>query len=111
MNRDRLWRRGLVVIVLLALIGLGVSPADAALPMVGNGSTSRVAVDASGNICVVGTSDAAWGTNPARAYNAGYDAHLVKMSPSDGAVQMLTFVGGEGDDSGSGLAVDGSGNP
>ena len=73
--------------------------------------STGVTLDGSGNVFVSGSGDAAWGTNPARAYNAGYDAHLVKLSPSDGAVQVLAFVGGEGDDFGSGLAVDGSGNP
>jgi hypothetical protein len=72
--------------------------------------STAVALDGSGNVFVSGHGDAAWGTNPARAYNWGYDVHVAKLDPSTGGVQMLTFVGGEGDDFSACLAVDPSGN-
>jgi hypothetical protein len=72
--------------------------------------STAVVLDGSGNVFVSGHGDAAWGTNPARAYNWGYEVHVAKLDPANGAVQMLAFVGGEGDDFSTGLAVDPSGN-
>ncbi|MBC7228113.1 MAG: SBBP repeat-containing protein [Thermoflexales bacterium] len=73
-------------------------------------ASHSLALDGSGNLFVVGAGDdGAWGISPARAYNAGYDAHVAKLN-TDGVLQMLAFVGGEGDDFGAGMAVDTSGN-
>jgi hypothetical protein len=72
--------------------------------------TTAVVLDGSGNVFVSGHGDAAWGTNPAHAYNWGYDGHVAKLDPSSGGVQMLSFIGGEGDDFSPGLAVDSGGN-
>jgi len=72
-------------------------------------TSDGIALDGDGNVFVKGSGDAAWGA-PVRAYNAGYDVHVVKLAPSNGAVQMLAFVGGEGDDFGDGIAIDASGN-
>ncbi len=73
-----------------------------------NDGSDGLALDGAGNLYVKGSSDAAWG-DPVRAYNAGYDAQVVKLAPT-GDIQMLAFVGGEGDDFGDGIALDPSGN-
>ena len=77
--------------------------------MIGNG----IAVDGSGNVYVTGYSYATWngpaGQNPLHAYSGGYDIFVLKLN-SSGAYQWHTFYGSSGDDSGHGIAVDGSGN-
>ncbi len=62
----------------------------------------------SGNVYVKGSGDAAWGA-PVRAYLSGYDVYAIKLD-SAGAIQMLSFVGGWGDDFGDGNAIDAKGN-
>jgi hypothetical protein len=69
---------------------------------------SGIAVDGSGNVYVVGTSWAAWGT-PVNAFAGGPDAFVAKLN-SSGVLQWHTFLGSGDSDSGSGIAVDGSGN-
>jgi hypothetical protein len=70
-----------------------------------------IAVDASGNVYVLGGSDAAWPYSyPARhRHSGGADLVVVKL---DGGGHYLwhTFYGSSGDDYGYGIAVDGSGN-
>jgi hypothetical protein len=73
-----------------------------------NDGSDGLALDGDGNLYVKGSGDAGWGA-PVRDYNAGYDAYVVKLSPT-GAMQMLAFVGGEGDDFGDGIALDPGGN-
>jgi hypothetical protein len=68
-----------------------------------------IAMDASGNIFVAGYSDAAWGSQPVRAYTAGQDVLVAKLN-SSGSVVWFTFLGGSGNEQGQGIAVDGSGN-
>jgi len=66
--------------------------------------------DMSGNVYVTGYSDATWGT-PLNAH-AGtdfYDAFIAKLN-SSGVRQWNTFMGGAGEDLGSDLALDESGN-
>ncbi|MCA1789329.1 MAG: SBBP repeat-containing protein [Thioalkalivibrio sp.] len=70
--------------------------------------SGRIAVDDSGNVYVGGRSDATWG-NPVRTFTGAGDAFVAKLSPSGGLI-WNTFLGGSGDDSGRGLAADGSGN-
>jgi hypothetical protein len=67
-----------------------------------------VALDSSGNAYVLGDGDDDWGA-PAQPYTWGYDAYLVKLDAA-GAVQQHTFLGGWGDDFGSGLAVGAGGS-
>ena len=74
----------------------------------GNDLVNRLAIDKTGNIYIIGTSDAAWGT-PAIAYTASSDTFAAKLT-SSGALTWNTFLGGSGDDLGFGIAVDASGN-
>jgi hypothetical protein len=67
-----------------------------------------IAVDGSGNVYVAGVSKAAWGS-PVRAYTAGYDAFAARLD-SSGGLAWNTFLGGNGWDEGTAIAVDGSGN-
>ena len=43
-------------------------------------------------------------------HNGDVDAFVTKLNPAGSALVYSTFLGGSGDDSGSGIAVDGSGN-
>jgi len=78
----------------------------------GSGSDAGlgIAVDGGGNVYVVGTSNAAWGSGPVRAYAAGKDAFAAKLDATSGELVWNTFLGGSGSDEGFGIAVDGGGN-
>ncbi|MBP7961497.1 MAG: SBBP repeat-containing protein [Caldilineaceae bacterium] len=67
-----------------------------------------LAVDGSGNVYVVGQSDANWGS-PVRAKSTGSDGFVAKLN-SSGSLTWNTFLGGAGTDYGYGVAVDDSGN-
>jgi hypothetical protein len=68
-----------------------------------------VAVDGSGNVHLVGHSNATWGS-PWRAFGGGsYDAFAVKLN-SSGSLASNGFLGGFGSDYGYGIATDGGGN-
>ena len=74
-----------------------------------NSHGHALALDNSGNIYVVGISNATWGS-PVRAYSGfNFDTFVAKLSPS-GALLWNTFLGGEGDDVGLNLALDAAGN-
>jgi hypothetical protein len=73
-----------------------------------NTSGYGIAVDGSGNVYVVGNSSSTWGT-PVRGYSGNDDAFAAKLN-SSGGLTWNTFLGGSGDDTGRGIAVDGSGN-
>ncbi len=81
----------------------------------GQGIGTGIAVDADGNIYVVGYSEAAWngpGTSPVaplHAHSGGEDIVVVKLS-SSGAYRWHTFYGNSGGDEGRGIAVDAGGN-
>ncbi len=76
----------------------------------GDEAGNDIVLDASGNVYVVGDSDADWGGTPVRAYTAaGYDAFVAKLDPN-GNLLWHTFLGGSQDDYGNGIALDGSGN-
>jgi hypothetical protein len=68
-----------------------------------------IAVGTSGDVYVTGYSDATWGS-PVRAFTVGdMDAFVAKL---DGTGNLLwnTFLGGIGEDSSAGIAVDTNGN-
>jgi hypothetical protein len=68
-----------------------------------------ITVDGSENVYVSGYSNATWG-NPVRAYTPGRGDVFAAKLGSDGNLVWNTFLGGSGYDSGSGIAVDSSGN-
>jgi hypothetical protein len=66
-------------------------------------------VDSSDNVYMVGYSDAAWSDgNTIRNYTSGKDAFVTVINY--GTVLWNTFLGGDNDDYGNGIAMDGSGN-
>jgi len=67
-----------------------------------------ITVDGSGNVYVVGVSDATWGS-PVNGHAGSLDAFAAKLD-SSGARQWNTFMGSGGSDYGNGIVVDGSGN-
>jgi hypothetical protein len=76
-----------------------------------------IAVDRSGNVYVTGsTGSADFPTmNPLQPANhfggeCGCDAFVTEINPTGSALVYSTYLGGNGDDNGSGIAVDGAGN-
>jgi hypothetical protein len=67
-----------------------------------------IAVDSSGNVYVMGVSNATWGS-PINAYAGGQDAFVAKYD-SSGTLLWNTFMGSTNNDYGYGIAVDSSGN-
>jgi len=79
----------------------------------GDDQASGIAVDSAGNAYVTGvTSSANFPTaTPLQGANAGYsDAFVAKLNPTGSALVYSTYLGGSGQDSGDGIAVDSSGN-
>lgn len=80
--------------------------------LVDNGE--RVAVDAGGNAYVLGfTSSNDFPTTPGAfdtTANGDFDVSVTKLNPSGSSLVYSTYLGGQGSDSGGGLAVDGGGN-
>jgi hypothetical protein len=74
----------------------------------GGDTGNAITVDGSGNVYVLGRSDATWGS-PVRAYTGDQDAFVAKLDSSGGLI-WNTFLGGSGYDDSKGIAVDGSGN-
>jgi len=68
-----------------------------------------IGVDATMRLYMVGAGNATWGS-PIRAYTAGYDAFAVRLDAFSGAIAWSTFLGGNGDDEGWGIAVDTNGD-
>jgi hypothetical protein len=73
------------------------------------GYHSGIAVDASGNVYVVGDSDATWG-NPILPYSAGPGDAFVASLNRDGYLLWNTFLGSSDNDEGADVTVDGSAN-
>ncbi len=85
----------------------------------GDDGAESLALDASGNVYVLGYASSpgltplSLGNNPG-ALQAGYggnkDAFLLELNPAGTAASYFTYIGGSGTDEGRGLALDGSGN-
>ncbi|MBN1189841.1 MAG: SBBP repeat-containing protein [Dehalococcoidales bacterium] len=73
----------------------------------GNANSHAVAVDSEGNTYITGYSDSRWG-NPVNEFGSGQDAFLAKVG-TDGSLDWNTFLGGDGADSGWGVALGPSG--
>ena len=72
-----------------------------------------IAVDDAGNAYITGytTSDDFPIKNPYQATRAGsYDAFITKLNPSGSALVYSTFLGGDREDKGSGIALDSAGS-
>ena len=72
-----------------------------------------IALDAAGNMYVTGlTNSTSFPTrNPVQAtYGGNQDAYVTKLNPSGSAIIYSTYLGGNGEDIGRGIAVDAAGN-
>ena len=80
-----------------------------------NESGRGIAVDGSGNAYVTGSTSSTEATFPVKAgpdltHNGGGDAFVAKVKASGKKLVYCGYIGGEGYDTGRGIAVDGSGN-
>ncbi len=74
---------------------------------------NAIAVDSLGYVYAIGDTNSTNLTtvNALQSFNAGgFDAFLAKLTPSGTNIVFSTYAGGNGDDSGSRIALDGSGN-
>jgi uncharacterized repeat protein (TIGR01451 family) len=81
----------------------------------GDGGGSGIAVDASGNAYVVGSTASTDFPTTAGAFQTAFgggqdDAFVTKLNPSGSAPVYSTYLGGSDTDGSSGIAVDASGN-
>jgi len=74
----------------------------------GGDDAHGISVDLDGNVYVAGTSSATWGS-PIRSYSSNNDTYAAKLN-STGHLLWNTFLGGNGDDYGYTIVVDGSGS-
>jgi hypothetical protein len=74
----------------------------------GDDSANAIWLDLSGNIYIVGYSNATWGS-PINAFVGNYDAFVAKLKP-DGTLLWNTFLGGSMNDLGYAIGLDGAGN-
>jgi hypothetical protein len=87
-------------------------------PITGNGGNDYgigIAVDASGNAYLTGGTDSVDFPTTATAFQrthggGNYDAFVTKLNPAGSALVYSSFLGGEGEDNGSSIALDSSGN-
>jgi hypothetical protein len=86
----------------------------------GEDSASDVAVDSFGAAYITGNTQSSeisfptgsgFGSIPGayRTYSGGRDAFVAKVRPSGAGLEYVTYIGGNGDDTGTGIAVDGAG--
>ncbi|HZM91752.1 MAG TPA: SBBP repeat-containing protein, partial [Blastocatellia bacterium] len=79
-----------------------------------NEEGNSIAVDSAGNVYVVGFTDSANFplVNPSQPNFGGgpLDAFIAKLDPSGNRLIYATFVGGNGQDNATAIAVDGAGN-
>jgi hypothetical protein len=101
-------------------VGFALSDYDPGLPLVidptfggsGDDIGSGIAVDSAGSPYLTGWTDSTdWPTaNPYQGANAGFlDAFVMKLSPDGSSIVYSTYLGGDGDDLGNGIAVGSTG--
>ncbi len=61
-------------------------------------------------VYVTGGSSATWGAVPKRPYTAGGDGFAAKLNSTSGVLQWNTFLGGDGNEYGTAITLDGNGN-
>ena len=79
----------------------------------GGDGLSDLAVDANGNVYLTGTTDSTDFPTVAplqTATGGSFDAFIAKLTPTGSALVYATYVGGNGIDIGTDIAVDGTGN-
>ena len=74
-----------------------------------------IAVDGAGNVYITGQTTSAQSTFPVKVgpdltFNGGYDAFVAKVNTAGTGLVYCGYIGGSGDEGGSSIAVDGSGN-
>ncbi|MFA7455738.1 MAG: SBBP repeat-containing protein [Desulfobulbaceae bacterium] len=80
----------------------------------GNDTATAIALDGNGNVYLTGISSVSWGSTPKRHFTEGEtgeesDAYAARLNGT-GELMWHTFLGGTGDDVGTGIAVDAAGN-
>jgi hypothetical protein len=75
-----------------------------------SGDSGRAVAVTDTTVYVTGSSTATWGASPKRAYTAGSDAFVAGLNPTSGVLVWNTFLGGDGDEGGNAITLDGSGN-
>jgi hypothetical protein len=79
----------------------------------GDDGGNGIAIDGSGNSVIIGATNSTSGMATSGAYqtsNGGNNDVFIAKFNASGARQWATYYGGSGDDYGSGIAVDGTGN-
>jgi hypothetical protein len=80
----------------------------------GSGSDRGSAITYHGSgtaaVYVAGSSDISWGTDPVQPHSGGNDAFVAVINPLNGALWANTFIGGSGEDYGTGITTDADGN-
>jgi hypothetical protein len=90
------------------LNGSGILQWNTFLGSSSNDEGRTIAVDATGNVYVAGSSTSTWGT-PVRSFTGLWDAFAAKLN-GNGVLQWHTFLGSPGSDLGFGIGVDTSGS-
>jgi len=80
-----------------------------------NEKALSISVDSSGNAYITGWTESTEYTFPVKAgpdstYNGNRDAFVAKVNATGSDLEYLTYIGGSGEDSGIGIAVNPSGN-
>jgi len=76
---------------------------------------NAIAVDSAGNACIAGSTQSAETTFPVAlgpdlTHNGDYDAFVARINAAGTALDYCGYIGGSGDDRGTGIVVDPAGN-